>query len=508
MIRLGGLGDASHTGALGSSSGELSEGTDGSHACRISAQDSQGGGLDVARQFWGSGNNVAAPGFNASDQATLEVVAGREFPAMLRQPYSPASEISRWQHDQLAEIIRLAFDNTALYRHRLETAGLRPDDYRSLDDLLAFPVTSKEDFLQAYPTGCLSSDYRERRTFKTWCSGSSGVTLPVRFDLASVITDTLHGARQLILQSDGAVERHDLTLHYYTYPWWTGHIAGEWRSAFVSTLVAPHDAARIARDERPQVLTGYPSVIERLVGETARGELDLKLIVTNSEQSSRFERDRLSDHFQCPVLDEYSSEELTRIALEMPDGFYYVHEDSVFLEVLDAVTRDPVPDGEWGEAVVTGLLNRAMPFIRYATGDFVKRPKRRSRGYRGLGWAPLEAIGGRVLDSFIRRDGTIVPAGLLLDVIYRAMADNEIDIEQYSLTQAAPDHVQIAVRPARWAGRSRIPDFVEHVHQLLSDVLGAKTQLEMVQFAPAAAGEKAKRRPIRRSFAGASSLTA
>ena len=36
-----------------------------------------------------------------------------------------------------------------------------------------------------------------------------------------------------------------------------------------------------------------------------------------------------------PVLDEYSSEEATRIAIELPDGHYYVCEDTVHLDVLD-----------------------------------------------------------------------------------------------------------------------------------------------------------------------------
>ena len=41
------------------------------------------------------------------------------------------------------------------------------------------------------------------------------------------------------------------------------------------------------------------------------------------------------------------------------------------MEILDTVTQQPVPEGNGGEIAVTALFRKAMPIIRYRTGDVV-----------------------------------------------------------------------------------------------------------------------------------------
>ena len=47
---------------------------------------------------------------------------------------------------------------------------------------------------------------------------------------------------------------------------------------------------------------------------------------------------------------------------------YHLRELDLFLEILDPVSGEPVPDGETGEIVLTTLNREAMPLIRYRTG--------------------------------------------------------------------------------------------------------------------------------------------
>ncbi len=47
-------------------------------------------------------------------------------------------------------------------------------------------------------------------------------------------------------------------------------------------------------------------------------------------------------------------------------------EDLVLIEVLDPQTRLPVPEGEVGELVVTTLMEKAMPLLRFRTEDLVR----------------------------------------------------------------------------------------------------------------------------------------
>ncbi|MGD8243084.1 MAG: phenylacetate--CoA ligase family protein, partial [Desulfobacterales bacterium] len=46
--------------------------------------------------------------------------------------------------------------------------------------------------------------------------------------------------------------------------------------------------------------------------------------------------------------------------------------DYYLVEILDPETLKPVPEGEWGEMVVTTLQKEAVPLIRYRTRDITR----------------------------------------------------------------------------------------------------------------------------------------
>ncbi|MFO7714256.1 MAG: phenylacetate--CoA ligase family protein, partial [Desulfosarcina sp.] len=46
--------------------------------------------------------------------------------------------------------------------------------------------------------------------------------------------------------------------------------------------------------------------------------------------------------------------------------------DYYLVEILDPATLEPLPDGEWGEMVVTSLCKEGAPLIRYRTRDITR----------------------------------------------------------------------------------------------------------------------------------------
>ena len=50
-------------------------------------------------------------------------------------------------------------------------------------------------------------------------------------------------------------------------------------------------------------------------------------------------------------------------------GGMHIRDDEFMVEIIDPETLRPLPDGETGEIVLTTLCERAMPLIRYRTGD-------------------------------------------------------------------------------------------------------------------------------------------
>ena len=47
-------------------------------------------------------------------------------------------------------------------------------------------------------------------------------------------------------------------------------------------------------------------------------------------------------------------------------------EDQFLVEVIDPVTKEPLPPGETGELVITTLTKEAQPLIRYRTRDITR----------------------------------------------------------------------------------------------------------------------------------------
>ncbi len=44
-------------------------------------------------------------------------------------------------------------------------------------------------------------------------------------------------------------------------------------------------------------------------------------------------------------------------------------DDYIYVEIIDPHTLKPLPDGEWGEIVITTLVKEGAPLIRYRTHD-------------------------------------------------------------------------------------------------------------------------------------------
>ena len=313
-------------------------------------------------------------------------------------------------------------------------------------------------------------------------------------DYDAVLTDTIQGIRQFAIQSGNKYRPEDLLAHVYTVPWWYDSVGGKYPTAFISNVIPPARVATHLREIAPRILSCYPSNLEALVPHAEEFNSDLYLAVTHSEYSSRQARTAWGERLGCPVLDEYSSEEATRIALEMPCGHYHVCEDLVHLDVLDPATLKPQIPGESGIAVITNLLNSAMPFIRYVQGDLVTQPAEPEPCE--INWSQISSIDGRMNDAFLNKHGRKVPAGSLLDVTYRWMFDSNLHLAQFELVQKRPDLVVATFVLGGATAETRLRAAISHLEDLLAMCLEhpVNVMANVVASFPAQSG---KRRPIR-----------
>jgi phenylacetate-CoA ligase len=82
-------------------------------------------------------------------------------------------ELRALQLERLRWTLRYAYANVPFYRKRFDAAGVSPEDCRSLSDLAAFPVTTKDDLRENYPAGMFAVPPAEVRRIHA-SSGTTG----------------------------------------------------------------------------------------------------------------------------------------------------------------------------------------------------------------------------------------------------------------------------------------------------------------------------------------------
>src|SRR6266567_3509373 len=73
----------------------------------------------------------------------------------------PREEIRALQESRLRDLIRRVFDQPVpFFRRKLESAGIGPDDVKTLDDLVAVPRTTKQELRDSEAESPPLGDYR------------------------------------------------------------------------------------------------------------------------------------------------------------------------------------------------------------------------------------------------------------------------------------------------------------------------------------------------------------
>jgi len=147
---------------------------------------------------------------------------------------------------------------------------------------------------------------------------------------------------------------------------------------------------------QPEALTAYPSVAAALAEEQLQGRLRIAptLVATSSEVQTADMRRRIGEAWRVTPLDFYGTTEALIPAAGRPgQAGMDILEDLVVLEVTDEHDR-PVPPGVPGRKVLlTNLVNRVQPLVRYELSDSVTLAG--GPNPLGLPYARIAAVDGR-----------------------------------------------------------------------------------------------------------------
>lgn len=337
-----------------------------------------------------------------------------------RSQYFDIARLKELQIAKLKAMIALAYEETPHYRALFDSLGFKPADFKDERDLKKLPILGK-DQVRRHQADFLAKSLKDGplSVFKT--GGSTGTPVEVLKDPHTVELINATGLRAFR---------------------WTGWNIGEpvgmvWgnppvnlnaKEKLLDTLISPEiyldtmsltDASMsefVAKWQRsrPTLLRGHSHsiyIFASFCNKHGITSVRPKGIISSSMMLLPSERKVIEQAFACKVTDLYGCEEVGLIATEceLHDGMHIDMENN-YVELLDHNGNDVAP-GEDGAVVVTSLLNRSMPLIRYKMGDVASLPGRACACGRAL--TLMNNISGRVADFLVRKDGSVV-AGVSL----------------------------------------------------------------------------------------------
>lgn len=381
---------------------------------------------------------------NILDISNLVIRMVSILPGLSRRPFWSTEKIQAYQLKMIRERITEAKAKVSLYKNLPDASEIK-----SLVDLTKIPILTKKDLLANDTSARLNPDYKFEDLIESKSSGSTGQALNVYYDRESFYLFVLAGLRLYNMAFKYMPWHHQTYIYTSEYPF--DSLFGAYTNQFISTLAPITETIEALRKRPPHLLVCYPSHLRAIVDQM--NEEDFKkirpiAINVNSEMSSPAERKFLSEKLNSFVFDDYSSEELTRIASQCRELQYHIFDDINYIEVVDDDGK-PLPEGVVGNLIGTNLHNRAMPLIRYMQGD--RGAVRTKKCACGRNFRILEKLEGRRNDAFVLPDGKTVSSGFLLDLTYGVFLNYEDAVSAFCLLQEDPAVWQLqVVKGSKW----------------------------------------------------------
>ena len=287
--------------------------------------------------------------------------------------------------------------------------------------LETFPVVNKNVIRDAQ-NEFQSSFYRDKSVSKVTTSGSTGTPFSVYQDAAK----KKRAAADMIFFAGQAGFELGQTLYYLRH--WTHYYKKSKLLAWLQNVVQVEAIdfsdekiekllVALSADRSEKSFLGYASSYTAMCNYMERAEkkpadYNIKSIIAMSENLSDPTKEAMEHYFKTPVVSRYSNMENGIIAQQLPGqgNNFQINWASYYVEILELDRDAPVPFGTPGRIIVTDLFNRAMPLIRYDTGDVGVMQQHDPDEF-----PVLERVDGRKMDVILNTKGDIVSSFVILN---------------------------------------------------------------------------------------------
>lgn len=285
-------------------------------------------------------------------------------------------QISQTQIELVNNRIQALVNAGSFYGKKLQQAGIT--EIHSAEDFQKLPFSEKKDLRDAYPLGLMTAPEEEIVRIHS-SSGTTGTPVIIPYTAKDVDDWAVMFSRCYETAGITNKDRIQITPGYGL---WTAGIGFQNGAEKLGAMVIPMGPGNT--DKQLQMMQDMESTVicatssyalllaEEIQKRGIRDKIKLKKGVIGSERWSQKMRDRIANELGIELYDIYGLTEIygpgIGINCEHNTGMHY-WDDYLYIEIIDPQTGENVPDGEYGEIVITTLVKEGAPLIRYRTHD-------------------------------------------------------------------------------------------------------------------------------------------
>jgi phenylacetate-CoA ligase len=386
-------------------------------------------------------------------------------------------ELRSVQDERLRDMIRKIFERPVpLFRRKLIDAGIGgPDDVKSVDDLARIPLTIKQDLRDSEAADPPFGDYR-----------FTPASACVRLGQSTGTTGT--PTLSLFTRHDIWIEYESAARNWWRNGWRPGQVVTHAHPAYLygggvmlsgsleyfgmlNVWVAPPDTDELAEQGLKMWQRVPPDVsmvafsLGRFHEVAAKLEMDVALPAFRMGGGGGKGLPLMTAGLECYAY----------VGGPCADGpGAHVHEDWAVVQAVDPATGAEVPDGEWGDLVVT-TLDRDNGLLRYDLEEaamIVRDPcpcgETTIRGF----W------GGRFKDLLLSQGKRFFVADV--ENALRGVAEVATPALEYQVVKPAADGEGALTVRVELAGDTDRADVARRCSSAVRDALGIETVMEIL----------------------------
>ena len=286
-------------------------------------------------------------------------------------------QISEKQINLVNDRIKALISAGSFYGKKLKDAGIT--EIHSVEDFLKLPFSEKKDLREAYPLGLMTAPEEEIVRIHS-SSGTTGTPVIIPYTQKDVDDWATMFARCYETAGITNKDRIQITPGYGLWTAGIGFQAGAEKLGAMVIPMGPGNTDKqlqMMQDMESTVICATSSYALLLAEEIqkrgiSKEKIKLKKGVIGSERWSDKMRERIATELGIELYDIYGLTEIygpgIGINCEYNSGMHY-WDDFIYIEIIDPVTGENLPDGETGEIVITTLVKEGAPLIRYRTHD-------------------------------------------------------------------------------------------------------------------------------------------